>query len=59
MAKPEKLTLVLDPETRGELAQWAFEDGKRSLTSLLRKIVDKSLAEHRRETADDGQPEVA
>jgi hypothetical protein len=49
MSKPEKLTLVVEQETREELIAWAREDGKRSVTSLLRSIVDKSLADRRRQ----------
>jgi len=43
MRNSEKLTVVLDPETRDALREWAYEDGGRSLCSLLRKIVAKSL----------------
>jgi hypothetical protein len=48
MAKqPEKLTLVADTEMCDALREWALEDGKRPVTSLLRKIVAKALAERR------------
>jgi hypothetical protein len=49
MSKPEKLTLVVEQETREELVEWARADGKRPVTSLLRRIVDDALAEHRRQ----------
>ena len=52
MRNSEKLTVVLDPETRNALREWAYEDGGRSLCSLLRKIVAKSLAERRRPQTD-------
>ena len=49
MSKPEKLTLVVEQATREELIAWAREDGQRSIASLLRRIVDKSLADRRRQ----------
>jgi hypothetical protein len=48
--KKEKLTMTLDRETRAALNKWAHEDD-RSLCSLLRKIIAKSLAEHRQQAA--------
>ena len=46
MSKPEKLTLVLDEQTRDELAEWARQEG-RPIANLLRRIVGKSLEERR------------
>jgi hypothetical protein len=40
---------VVEQETREELMEWARADGKRPVTSLLRRIVDDALAEHRRQ----------
>ncbi len=48
MEKPEKLTLVLEPRTRDELAEWAREEG-RPISNLLRRIVAKSLADRRQQ----------
>lgn len=48
MAKPEKLTVVLDRETRATIAEWALEDG-RPVSNLLRRIVDKACAERRQQ----------
>ena len=42
MHKPEKLTLVVEPETRDALAEWAREEG-RPVGNLLRRIIAKSI----------------
>ena len=47
MSKHGKLTVVFEPRTCEELTEWAVEDGNRSMASLLRWIVTKSLAERR------------
>jgi hypothetical protein len=46
MLKPEKLTVVVEPETRAELAEWAREEG-RPVGNLLRRIVCKSVEQRR------------
>jgi len=46
MTKPEKLTVVLEPETRNELAEWAREEG-RPVSNLLRRLVGKCIEERR------------
>ena len=49
-AKPEKLTVVLEPETRNEVAEWAREEG-RPVSNLLRRIVDQACAQRRQQSA--------
>ena len=48
MSKPkaDKLTVALEPATRGELEQWAAEEG-RPVANLLRRIVARSLQDRR------------
>jgi hypothetical protein len=50
MSKPEKLTLVLEPQTHDELRQWAREEG-RPIANLLRRIVNQSLDRRRQDLA--------
>jgi hypothetical protein len=53
MSKPEKLTLVIEPETRAELAEWAREEG-RPVGNLLRRIVCKSVEQRRQALQQHG-----
>lgn len=46
--KQEKLTLVVEPETSDALREWAIEEG-RPIANLLRRIVNKSVQEHRQQ----------
>jgi hypothetical protein len=46
MPKPEKLTLVIEPEARHALTEWAREED-RPVANLLRQIVNRSLAQRR------------
>jgi hypothetical protein len=48
MAKPEKLTMVLESELRNAVEAWAREEG-RPVSNLLRRIVDKACAQHRQQ----------
>lgn len=48
MSKPEKLTLVLEPQTGEELREWAREEG-RPIANLLRRIVSASLEQRHRQ----------
>ena len=41
-----KLTLVLEPQMRDELQEWAREE-ERPIANLLRRIVGKSLEQRR------------
>lgn len=47
MVKPEKLTVVLEPETRDALLKWAREEG-RPVSNLLRRLVGKCIEDRRR-----------
>ncbi len=47
MMKPEKLTVVLEPETRDEVVEWAHEEG-RSVSNLLRRLIDQACAQRQR-----------
>ncbi len=53
MLKPEKLTVVVEPETRAELAEWAREEG-RPVGNLLRRIVCKSVEQRRQSLQSQG-----
>ena len=46
MQKPEKVTVMLEPETRDELTEWAHQEG-RPVGNLLRRIVNQSLDQRR------------
>jgi hypothetical protein len=48
MAKPEKLTIVLESELRNAVAEWAREDG-RPMSNLLRRIVEKACEQRRQQ----------
>jgi len=48
MKSTEKLTLVTDQQTGEELRRWAAEED-RPVANLLRRIVARSLAEHRQQ----------
>jgi hypothetical protein len=49
----EKLSVVLDPEARDELAEWAQAED-RPVGNLLRRLVNKCLAERRAEQQQSG-----
>jgi hypothetical protein len=49
MKKPEKLTLVLTPQTKDALVTWATEED-RPVANLLRKIVGRALAERQQQS---------
>jgi hypothetical protein len=49
----EKLTVVLDPRVRDELTEWAQEED-RPVGNLLRRLVNKCLAERRAEQQQAG-----
>jgi hypothetical protein len=46
MQKPEKLTVVLEPEQRSELAEWACEEG-RPVSNFVRRLVGECIEERR------------
>ncbi len=54
MFKPEKLTVVVEPETRAELAEWAREEG-RPVGNLLRRILHQSVEQRREGLRQHGQ----
>jgi len=49
----EKLTLLVEPQDRDALLEWAREDG-RPVANLLRRIVVKSIEQHRRRQPETG-----
>jgi CopG-like RHH_1 or ribbon-helix-helix domain, RHH_5 len=50
----EKLTVVLDPRVRDELSAWAQEED-RPIANLMRRLVNKCLAERRAEQQQGGR----
>ena len=51
MAKPaEKLTILLEPETRDAVAKWAAEEG-RPVSNLLRRLVEQACVQRRQQRA--------
>lgn len=57
MTKPEKLTVVLEPETRDRVVEWAHEEG-RSVSNLLRRLIDQACGQRQRR-AQAGAVEAA
>jgi cell division protein ZapA (FtsZ GTPase activity inhibitor) len=53
MSKPEKLTVVVEPETRQALTAWAKEVD-RPIANLLRQIVHHSLEQRRQGQQQEG-----
>jgi hypothetical protein len=53
MPKPEKVTLVLETESRAEVERWAVEEG-RPVSNLLRRIVVTAIEQRHRELHRQG-----